>query len=394
MREYQQVLIGAIRQQYLLSVASLKGTAGVHEAFAYWILGPRHQAIFDPKAITQSAMSATGAARTYKEVAVLGYAASTTEDLSPLQGPLGDGLNWLIGRKPFTQEPSSFEVDGTALLGIALGAKALESDTVMKWLLQFLPTSVKKRLPPMERCLATAAASVAASPGSVTNLPEIELADMRVALASRGVPIPTHPEDPERALHLVLEESEVADDAIRSAARIRVLDWLLHETSLLARQQLTAQDVHHLLEQVSFSLKRWRWDDKTRWDIRDEYHVQDLLWAILAPLFPDLDDEEYLPSVGHKHPRCDLGIPSLHVVVEVKFLRKGTQGDLARIIEEIAADHSLYTTAGSLYDKIIAFIWDDSCSTEQHGELKQGLSKMPGIVGTVIVSRPAKMTKE
>jgi hypothetical protein len=141
------------------------------------------------------------------------------------------------------------------------------------------------------------------------------------------------------------------------------------------------------------SMKRWRWDDKIRWKIENEYHVQDLLWIILAPLFADLEDEENLPSLGHKHPRCDLGIPSLHLIIEVKFIRKGTQSHFARITEEIAADHTLYTTAGSNYNKIVAFVWDDSRSSEQHFELKQGLQKMPGIVGTVIVSRPAKMVE-
>jgi hypothetical protein len=42
-----------------------------------------------------------------------------------------------------------------------------------------------------------------------------------------------------------------------------------------------------------------------RWDVENEYHVQNLLWAVLAPLFPDIDDEENLPSIGHKKPRAD-----------------------------------------------------------------------------------------
>jgi hypothetical protein len=110
-------------------------------------------------------------------------------------------------------------------------------------------------------------------------------------------------------------------------------------------------------------------------------------------LFTDLEDEENLPSVGHKHPRCDLGIPSLHLIIEVKFLHKGSQKEFAKITEDIAADHTLYLRTGSLYDKIIAFVWDDSCSIEHHAELKQGLTQMPGIVGAVIMPRPAKMKR-
>jgi hypothetical protein len=76
----------------------------------------------------------------------------------------------------------------------------------------------------------------------------------------------------------------------------------------------------------------------------------------------------------------------------VKFIRQ--KADFAKVTEEIAADHTLYLRAGSSYNKIVAFIWDDSASSDQHAELKQALDKMPGIAGSVIVARPARMKKE
>jgi hypothetical protein len=115
------------------------------------------------------------------------------------------------------------------------------------------------------------------------------------------------------------------------------------------------------------------------------------LWALLAPIFPDLEDEENFPSAGHKHPRVDLCLPSLRIIIEVKFLRTGRQKDCANLIEEVAADASLYRIPGSNYDQIIAFVWDDSGSTEQHRELEQGLTKIPGVISAVIISRPSKM---
>jgi hypothetical protein len=59
-----------------------------------------------------------------------------------------------------------------------------------------------------------------------------------------------------------------------------------------------------------------------RWTVDNEYHVQDMLWVVLAPQFPDLDDEEWLKSLGHHHPRADLAIPSHRVIIEVKFARQ------------------------------------------------------------------------
>jgi hypothetical protein len=176
---------------------------------------------------------------------------------------------------------------------------------------------------------------------------------------------------------------------------------MIHETCSVDLAKPSLDQLLQLLKRVPASMKRWRWDNAegkkgncVKWQIADEYHVQDLLWVMLAPLFPDLEDEENLPSLGHKHPRADLGIPSLHLIIEAKFIHKGGQAEFAKITEEIAADATLYRTAGSMYDRIIAFMWDDSCSIEQHHELEQGLLKMQGIIGAVVVSRPAKMKKE
>ncbi len=80
--------------------------------------------------------------------------------------------------------------------------------------------------------------------------------------------------------------------------------------------QPTISQVGELLRRIPAALKRWPWEEKAktqhrdviaqRWDIQNEYHVQSLAWAVLRPVFPGLEDEENLPSLGHKHPRADL----------------------------------------------------------------------------------------
>ena len=64
-----------------------------------------------------------------------------------------------------------------------------------------------------------------------------------------------------------------------------------------------------------------------QWHVDNEYHVQNLLWVLLAPIFPDLDDEQYLTKIGQKNPRADLYIPSMKLIVEAKFLRAGTNAE-------------------------------------------------------------------
>jgi hypothetical protein len=107
----------------------------------------------------------------------------------------------------------------------------------------------------------------------------------------------------------------------------------------------------------------------------------------LSPLFDDLEDEEGLPSVGHKHPRCDLAMPRLRLVIEVKFLRQATQAARAKIVEEVAADSALYLAEHSPYDAVVVFIWDESGSSHHHDEF-QALRRLRGISDVVVVSRP------
>jgi hypothetical protein len=167
-------------------------------------------------------------------------------------------------------------------------------------------------------------------------------------------------------------------------------------SSQSALGSFSLEDVSKLLKRVPAGLRRWTWEEKSRtkngkprqWYIDNEYHVQNLLYFLLAAVFPDIREEEYTPSVGQKTSRVDLEIPSLKLVIEIKFWRKDKPPQ--EIIEEIAEDTSLYLAEGSLHEQIIAFIWDDFRRTEEHDLLRE-IKKMKGIFDVVIVSRPGRM---
>ena len=180
---------------------------------------------------------------------------------------------------------------------------------------------------------------------------------------------------------------------------LRALD-LVADHSLPARMgRLEPSDILTVLEGVHRSLRRWTWDlqAKTRnssamhWDVQNEYHVQNLLYAILAPLFPDLNDEETISPVGQKNPRVDLSIPSLRTIIEVKFLRPGVP--VQKMISEIAEDVGLYNT-DPRWSTLIPFIWDDSGRSEEHAKLIEGLKKFEFVLGAVVISRPGKMNPQ
>jgi REase_DpnII-MboI len=200
----------------------------------------------------------------------------------------------------------------------------------------------------------------------------------------------------------IISGVDSSDDGMtRAAAQSAALAYLLRDESTLRFGSVTVDGVARLLQGVARSLRYWAWETEPRtrnsvpahWDVENEYHVQDMLGVILAPYFPDLDDEEWLKSVGQHHPRADFAIPSLNLIIEVKFLREGTTSALSKLIKEVAADASTYLQEGSNYRNIIAFVWDNSASTEQHAELRQGLIRIAGIHDAIILPRPAKMIR-
>jgi hypothetical protein len=224
--------------------------------------------------------------------------------------------------------------------------------------------------------------------------------DLRTALGAKAL-LPSSREAQRGAGALILQLTAVPDGMTRAATQLRALKFLLRVTSTLNFNSVSIEDVARVLEGVNRSMRRWSWDDvprtrnsaAARWDIENEYHVQDMLWAILAPIFPDLDDEEWLKSLGHHQPRADLAIPSLELIVEVKFIRAGGRSVFSNLIQEVATDASTYLQDGSGYRHIIAFVWDDAARTEEHAELRQGLLRIRRVHAAVVSSRPSKMRR-
>ena len=103
-------------------------------------------------------------------------------------------------------------------------------------------------------------------------------------------------------------------------------------------------------------------------------------------------NEEWLKSLGQHQPRADLAIPSLELIIEVKFIRPGGRS-FTTVIQEVASDASTYLQEGSGYRQIIAFVWDDAARTEEHGELRQGLMRIRGVHDAIVLPRPSRMDR-
>ncbi|HMP71539.1 MAG TPA: hypothetical protein PKA76_19490 [Pirellulaceae bacterium] len=178
---------------------------------------------------------------------------------------------------------------------------------------------------------------------------------------------------------------------IEKALLLYALD-VASSTSTIQFSQPSLAELVLLLSRVPSSLKRWTWEEKPltsrsvtrKWHIDHEYHVQNLLYAILAPIFPDIREEEYLPSVGQKKPRADLFVPTLQVIIEVKYARESMK--IQQLIGDISQDCGLYRAQRELM--IVPFIWDAGRRIDEHSLLRRGLMELPGIFDAVIVSPP------
>lgn len=342
--------------------------------------------------------------RSYHDLATMGYALHSARLIESDIETLRSGLKWLCGRSAeIDGEPAPFFTDAVALLGIALGASALggdDSPTTRQWLLGFVPRAAT--LPAVEawqRCLFSVALQLVGSP-DVPLPSDTHVADVRTALRARtllATDASTSEAEERLTLTLLKEQRPEELPVARAALRLAAFSWIRRSAPVAVPGRATVSGVVALLERVPAGLRRWAWEEKARtkggeprrWHIDHEYHVQDLLYFLLAPIFPDLKEEEYFPSLGQKQPRTDLFIPSLKLIVEVKFLRQVDK--VAKIIDEVASDSSLYLKDGSDYSGLIAFVWDDSRRIEEHPLLCSGLREIRGVLGAVVVPRPGRM---
>lgn len=373
----------------LVEAATLPHHAPLHHlAFAAWLKGASADELHNVISAATESLESAGD-RSARDVAALGFASLA----NGLTDVFIDGLDWLGQRTWFqSQRPSTLEADGIAALGLALAVSVHSLENPV-WLSDLVTRSASSLpLDPVNRSLFIVAAHLLDAPGKLdqSNL----VPEVAVVFGGRaGISVS---QDVYGLAWDSLRSATANVDEIDALIKLKAFD-LVAENSIPARAgKLEPDDVLRVLEGVSRSFRRWTWELKPRtptssalrWDIQNEYHVQNLLYAILAPLFSDLNDEETIPPVGPKNPRLDLTVPSIGTIIEVKFLRPGVP--MQKMIDEIATDVGLYKT-DQRWSSLVPFIWDDSGRTEDHAKLVSGLCKLEMVIGAVVVPRPGKM---
>ena len=336
-----------------------------------------------------------GAQRTYQDVAILGF----SSDCDLLDGVgterLREGLRWMTGRTTHVDGYlADFCTDAISLLGISLGLRTLNDSLASPdWLVTTCPASSQP--PDSWQASLIALARRISSATSVDILcDEVKLIAFSKGLVADGLDADATQRVIESLRGTELSSISTAEAPIRLAALKRIE----RDSPRISINHATIPTVVSVLRAIPSGLQRWTWEEKGRtvkseprkWHVDNEYHVQNLVWFLLSPILPDARYEENKSAVGSVHPRLDIVVPSLRLIIEVKFWRKAVKSE--EMVREIAEDVGLYLTPDAPYDAIVPLIWDDGARTEEHAALITGLKTMNGVVDAVVVSRPSRMS--
>ena len=335
-------------------------------------------------------------------LAAIGYglADSSPGTQSTARSMLASGLRRLMSRNPFTDR-LTFAYDLPQVVGIGLGARALAADLpeFSEW---FAGTLQDERLQPSgrfqallyEHVRALLTGQIAAAP--IRQDDDVSIIALRYWMASAGTVRPPDADEHRNlqkritgeALRTDLDQLSVSRTALIYRAVTAILDASVDQV-ILSRSHLVA-----ILERFEAAMRRWRFDTDSLqkpiiWPVTAEREVQDILWLVLRSVFDDVVEEETLPKVGHSTYRADFGIPSLGVLIEVKYARKGS--DFKTIETEVMIDSVAYLHGVTAYREIVVFIYDASASVQEHDTTAAALRGIDSISDVIIVSRPGQL---
>ncbi len=386
--------ISDLRSTLTPSPGALDGLPDHVAAFCAVMIGDREA---DLAQIAKKAVIAHRQQTHSDSVATLGFALIGGIEDEGVTEAFRDGADQLSGRRFFGDgKAAGFEVDGIALLGVAVGFLAIDTEmTKREWLIKLLVDSERAlRSNSWDGSLAAAALGLATD----GELPQVASKELMVAIAHM-LRFPVEPGIRQAAWEEIVVLGGNRDVA-KQCVGLSVFNCAAAALAALPVNGAGVESLSQLLDNISQSMSHWTFEERRRvkgreprkWHIDHEYHVQNLLWTVLKPIYQDLVDEESLPKTGHKTPRFDLGVPSLGTIIEVKFMNRSGQAACAKIIEEVAADAALYLKSNTPYDRMIAFIWDNMRQTEEYRVLIDGLETLDGVEKAIVLPRPLRMS--
>ncbi len=98
--------------------------------------------------------------------------------------------------------------------------------------------------------------------------------------------------------------------------------------------------IHHSITRITDSTNRHAKRTNT-FKIEDEYDLQDLVWTILKPIFPEMVDEVPIKQHMGKYSRVDFYIPEIKTILELKYIK--SDDSAKKIPQELDHDITWYS---------------------------------------------------
>jgi hypothetical protein len=407
MTDPDELLFTDARKALLRELKNLVGRGNVDEAFAAWLL-PYLDIGLQLQKAAHAAGERIGAQRSYRDVAILGFAASTGI-LEPSQWEvLKKGLTWVAGREPFIDGgPMDFCTDIVALLGIALGAQLIDEDSIQNkvvcWMERFISQSFQNRLSDWQKCLLIATQQIVSCIPTLSLPNANTVSDVRLALRVKGL-LPPDPgsnnQEQMETLSLMKLEAGAAIHPACAALRLAAFDSIQRTSPAVNLSRQSIEDVCIILNRVPGALRKSIGKEKLhpgedqarKGYVNNEEQVQNLLYFLLASIFPDcreIDNTSYVGGQGHL--RTVLEIPCLRLIICVKVM--DSSNNHQSVIQQISADSYLYLGEGSAYSSIVVFLWDGFSRLDIHNNLTKKIKQLPGVVDAIVVSCPESITE-
>ena len=341
-------------------------------------------------------------------ISSLGFSAGYSQLNDKAKDRFRHSFDMLMQRDPFKGSHVSFAYQPITIIGLILGTKKVSDDGWQKTASQWLSSIINKRIEKgnlsgfhsMLYCYSrylldgtVAELSIDPDEATIEEMSILLWATKRGIFRNKGSG-ETLPAIRHQLINLLVRK-DIVVDADDKAAMI----WIAASETISAdinTYLLSPSYVSAVLSRFEDAMKRWRNDPDTlknpiRWPIISEREVQDILWLILRSYFEDLVDEDALPKIGHKYHITDFAIPSLRLLIEVKYIYKKTE--FKKVEQEIMVDSVAYLSKTQDYDKILVFIYDETSSVQEHGTTKNDLMKIDGIEDVIIVSKPSQLGK-
>jgi len=320
-----------------------------------------------------------------------------------------NGFDLLMQKDPFKGPPVSFAFQPVTLIGLILGVKEISDSRwktdASRWLSSLVEKRVKSgRLKGYQELVYIYARFLLEDSSQEISVESVgqsieELSLLEYTLR-RNIFRDKKQENSLIGIRKNLVEQTVKRGISEDVDEKAAIIWIAVNESIstdIGSYLLSPHYVSTILSRFEAAMRRWRYDsDKLkkpiRWRIVSEREVQDILWLILRSYFDDLIDEEALPKFGHKFHKPDFAIPSLRLLIEVKYAYQ--KDDFKKIEQEIMIDTVAYLYNTQDYDRILVFIYDESSSVQEHETTRKDLIKRDEIEDVIIVSKPSQIVKE